>query len=108
MISYDSLQDKIKDAFANSSNPWILAAVSNVFRVAMTDPERALPSRGSASTLSTVDEMTTHGPGRGHMFALEEQGMQGLANSFQFLPANRGQATKMINWISELVMKIIE
>lgn len=34
--------------------------------------------------------------------------MQGLANSFQFLPPNQGHATKMMNWISELVMKIIE
>jgi len=40
--------------------------------------------------------------------ALEDLNMQGLASSFQFLPVNRGHATKMINWIPELVVKIIE
>ncbi|KAI0638553.1 hypothetical protein C8Q77DRAFT_1047292 [Trametes polyzona] len=113
-MTYESLQDKIKEAFANSNSPTILQAVSNIFRVAMHETERgALPGTrtlgaGSASTLSTVDEGIAHGPGRRHLSALEEQGMQGLVNTFQFLPLNRGQATKMIQWISELVMKMIE
>lgn len=85
-----------------------MSAVSNVFRVAMHNYDRSAPLQGSMSTLSTVEEGSVHGPGRSHLYALEELGMQGLANSFQFLPANRGHATKMINWISELVMKIIE
>ncbi|CDO69579.1 hypothetical protein BN946_scf184759.g19 [Trametes cinnabarina] len=113
-MTYDSLQDRMKDAFANSNNPIILQAVSNIFRVAVHEIERAAPpsartlgGAGSASTLSTVDEVA-HGPGRRHLNALEEQGMQGLVNSFQFLPLNRGHATKMIQWISELVMKMIE
>lgn len=106
--SYESLQDKIREAFANSSSPSVLAAVSNLFRVAVHDADRTGPVRGSASSLGTVDDGVVHGPGRSHLYALEEQGMQGLANSFQFLPSNRGHATKMINWISELVMKIIE
>ncbi|KAI8982739.1 hypothetical protein BD414DRAFT_515918 [Trametes punicea] len=112
-MTYESLQDKIKDAFANSNSPTILQAVSNIFRVAVHEIERAAPpssrtlGAGSASTLSTVDEVA-HGPGRRHLSALEEQGMQGLVNSFQFLPLNRGHATKMIQWISELVMKMIE
>ncbi|KAL7282669.1 hypothetical protein ACG7TL_004142 [Trametes sanguinea] len=115
-MTYESLQDKIKEAFANSNNPTILQAVSNMFRVAVHEMERAAPpsasarglgGAGSASTLSTVDEVA-HGPGRRHLSALEEQGMQGLVNSFQFLPLNRGHATKMIQWISELVMKMIE
>ncbi|OJT09503.1 Neurofibromin [Trametes pubescens] len=116
-MTYESVQDKVKEAFANSNSPTILQAVSNIFRVATRELERANnggpPSTralgvGSASTLSTVDEGVTHGPGRKHMNALEEQGMQGLVNSFQFLPLNRGHATKMIQWISELVMKMIE
>ena len=104
----------MKESFANSNSPTILSAVSNVFRVATYELERITPSTarlmgaGSASTLSTVDESVVHGPGRRHLNALEEQGMQGLVNSFQFLPLNRGQATKMIQWISELVMKMIE
>ncbi|TBU46391.1 hypothetical protein BD309DRAFT_622853 [Dichomitus squalens] len=114
-VAYESLQDKIKETFANSNSPVILLAVSNVFRVATQDMERTAPpssrtlaGAGSASTLSTVDEGVVHGPGRRHLNALEEQGMQGLVNSFQFLPLNRGHATKMIQWISELVMKMIE
>lgn len=69
---------------------------------------RALGGAGSASTLSTVDETVPRGPGRQHLSMLEEQGMQGLVNNFQFLALNRGNATKMIQWISELVMKMIE
>ncbi|KAI0737738.1 hypothetical protein C8Q80DRAFT_1276173 [Daedaleopsis nitida] len=113
-MTYESLQDKIKEAFANSTSPTILLAVSNVFRVATHELDRSGPptsrpmGAGSASTLSTVDEGVPHGPGRRHLNALEDQGMQGLVNSFQFLPLNRGHATKMIQWISELVMKMIE
>ena len=106
----------MKETFANSNSPTILLSVSNIFRVATHEMERTAPmpprglaGAGSASTLSTVDENVVHGPGRRHLSALEEQGMQGLVNSFQFLPLNRGQAaTKMIQWISELVMKMIE
>ena len=105
----------MKESFANSNSPNILLSVSNVFRVATHEMERAAPvssrslaGAGSASTLSTVEENGIHGPGKRHLSALEEQGMQGLVNSFQFLPLNRGQATKMIQWISELVMKMIE
>jgi hypothetical protein len=63
--------------------------------------------RGSVSTLGTVDE-TTHGPGKSHLLALDELNMRGLASNFQFLPLNRGHATKMITWIPELIAKIIE
>jgi neurofibromin 1 len=62
--------------------------------------------RASASTLGTVDEVT-QGPGKNHLLALEDLNMRGLASSFQFLPVNRGHATKMITWIPELVAKII-
>jgi neurofibromin 1 len=40
--------------------------------------------------------------------ALEEWGLPGLASSFQFLALNRGHVTTMINWIPELVARIIE
>lgn len=107
-MTYESLLDKIREAFANSSSPEILSAVSNLFRVAVHDSDGRGSTRGSVSTLS-VDDGATHGPGKNHLDALGEQGMQGLTNSFQFLPANQGQAaTKVIHWISELVTKIIE
>jgi hypothetical protein len=105
--SYEGLQDRIKDTFANSSNPAIIKAVSIIFRVAVGDPSREGFFRGSASTVGMAEE-ATHGPGRNHLMALDEFGMQGLASSFQFLPPNRGHATRMINWIPELVIRIIE
>lgn len=111
---YETLQDRIKETFAISNSPVILLALSNVFRVATHEMERSAPpstralgGAGSASTLSTVDE-AAKGPGQRHLSLLEEQGMQGLVNNFQFLALNRGNATKMIQWISELVMKMIE
>ncbi|RDB19915.1 Neurofibromin [Hypsizygus marmoreus] len=105
-LTYEGLQDRIKDAFANSSNPAIIRAVSNIFRISLQDPSRQTTLRGSASTLNTVDE-STHGPSKAHLNALDELGMQGLASNFQFLPANRGHATKMIHWIPGLVSLII-
>lgn len=77
----------------------------------MQDPRHVSTLRGSSSTLSTVEEAANgHGPGRIHLNALEELEMQGLTNNFHFLPAGRGLngVTKMIQWISELVSKIIE
>lgn len=76
----------------------------------MLDPTQG-GLRGSASTLSTVDEAGNGSPNHSRplMLALEELGMAGLANNFSFLPSNRPQATtKIINWISELVLRIIE
>ncbi|KAI0686496.1 hypothetical protein BC835DRAFT_1523052 [Cytidiella melzeri] len=109
-MTFESLQDKVKDVFATASNPDILSAASNVFRIAMQDPRHTSSLRGSTSTLSTVDELSGNGPGRLHLIALEELDMQGLTNNFHFLPAGRGHngVTKMIQWISELVSKIIE
>jgi len=103
------MQDRIKETFANSSNASIIRSVSNIFRVALQDTSRSgngSTSQGSTSTLNTVEEGAV-GPGRSHLAALEELGMQGLANSFQFLPPNRGHATKMINWIPGLVSLMI-
>ncbi|KAA1466679.1 hypothetical protein DENSPDRAFT_831556 [Dentipellis sp. KUC8613] len=111
-LVYDGLQEKIKDAFANSNTPAILSAASTLFHVVMQDPNRTGVLRGSVSTLSTVDEGIANGASRSHVLALEEIGMNGLANGFQFIPSNRPHAqqaaTRMINWISELVHRIIE
>ncbi|KDQ64130.1 hypothetical protein JAAARDRAFT_118551 [Jaapia argillacea MUCL 33604] len=107
-LTFESLQDRIKDTFAHSSNPAILSAVSNVFRVAMQDPTRNGIVRGSSSSLSTVDEATSNGPGRNHLMALEELNMQGLPSTFTFLPSGKGLGTKMLNWIPGLVVKIID
>ena len=101
------MQDRIKDVFANSSNPFIIGSVSNIFRVALQDTTRfsnSSASHGSTSTLGTVDENSVGS--RPHN-ALEELGMQGLADSFQFLPPNRGHATKLLQWIPTLVTLMI-
>jgi hypothetical protein len=72
LVSYEGLQDRIRDTFANSSNPAILNAASTVFRVAIKDPSRAGNPRGSQSTLSTLDEtITVNGPGKSQLAALE-------------------------------------
>jgi hypothetical protein len=85
---YESLQDRVKDVFANSSNPSIIRSVSNIFRVASQETNGF---RRSIGPLSTVDENSI--TSRSHLDALEELGMQGLADTFQFLPPNRGHAT---------------
>jgi hypothetical protein len=88
-------------------NPNIIKAVSDIFNIALQDPIRLGGLRGSASTLGTIDEII-QGPGKHHLQALDELNMRGLASSFQFLPIDRGHATKMITWIPELITKIIE
>ena len=104
---FDTLSDKVKDAFANTSRPEILSYVSSVFRVAMRDRHRAPAYRtASASTLSTVEEVNGQVLSETYDRALKDHFMQGLPSSFTFIPTTSAQ--KMINWISELVVKIIE
>ncbi|KAJ3551785.1 hypothetical protein NM688_g4509 [Phlebia brevispora] len=105
MSGFDVLQDQIKEAFSTASNPNTLSAVSNVFRVAMQDVRRGGILRGSSSTLSTVDEINGAGS-KSHYNALDEYGMKGLANGFQYFgPA---QSSNIIHFISQLVVKIVE
>ena len=102
------MQDRVKDIFANSSNPSIIRSVSNIFRVALQDTTRfgsSSTALGSTSTLSTVEENPVNS--RTHLNALEVLGMQGLADSFQFLLPNRGHATKLLQWIPTLVTLMI-
>jgi hypothetical protein len=99
------MQYRVKDIFANSSNPFIISSVSNIFRVALQDSTRF--SDGSTSTiLSTVDENSTTSS-RTQFSALEELRMLGLMDSFQFLPPNRGHTTKLLQWIPDLVTHMI-
>ncbi|KAG6336483.1 hypothetical protein ID866_2597 [Astraeus odoratus] len=101
---YETLQDKIKEAFATSRNAGIIRTVSNIFRISQEHPRVSTIRGGSMSTLSTADDgSVTHGLRK----RLEDSGMEGLMTSFQFLPPNRGQWTKIAAWISELVLKIV-
>lgn len=74
----------------------------------MEDDTRITAIKGSTSTLSTVDEDAAYVSGQRQLQALEEVNMQGLVNTFQFLPVNRGHITKVLNWFPELISKIIE
>lgn len=108
---YDGLQDKIHTIFSKSLNPTVIRAVSNIFRMAQEHDRRSGPTplrgSGSSSTLSTVDEASTFSPGRTHLQALEEIGMAGIANNFVFLPPTGGHATRVIQWIPELLNLIL-
>ena len=104
LIRYESMQDRVKDTVANSSNPSVIKSVTNILRVALQDFTRF--SDGSTSTLSTVDENSTTSS-RTHLNALEELGMQGLADSFQFLPPNHEHTTKLLHWIPALIKLMI-
>ena len=103
LLRYDHLQDKIKDTFANSSNVSIIRAVSEIYTVSVRERLRT-GLRDSSSTLGTGSDDSWK---RRQFNALDEIGMLGLANSFAFLPRDRGHATKMINWIPALIERII-
>ncbi|TRM67484.1 hypothetical protein BD626DRAFT_544948 [Schizophyllum amplum] len=112
LMVYDSMQDRVKETFALSSNPIIIRHVTNIFRASQHEATlRGIglgSGKGSSSTLGTVDETaSTRGPSRSHLAALEEMGMIGLADTYKFLPRDRGVGTAMIQWIPELVDAII-
>ena len=104
--SYDSLQERVKDAFAASSNSHVLSAASNVFHIVLQDPSRIGGWSNSMSTLATVEES---GLGRTQREALEEKNMGGLNTAFQFIPTSKANATAQVaTWIAELVRQITE
>ncbi|KAH9030143.1 hypothetical protein EDB85DRAFT_1456161 [Lactarius pseudohatsudake] len=107
-MCYDGLQERVKDAFAGSSNPAVLSAASNVFHIVLQDPSRSSGWSNSMSTLATVEESGTIA-GRTQKEALEEQGMGGLSTAFQFISASKTNATAQVTtWIAELVRQITE
>ncbi|KAF8207849.1 hypothetical protein K438DRAFT_2013261 [Mycena galopus ATCC 62051] len=113
-MTYDGLQEKIHEVFSKASNPTIIRAVSNIYRMAQEHDKPRFSSAplprggGSTSTLSTVEEATQFTPGRNHLQALEDIGMAGVASNFVFLPLGGGQATKVIQWIPELVNLMVQ
>lgn len=107
--SYDNLQDRVKDAFAGSSNSHVLSAASNVFHIVLQDSNRSGWSN-SMSTLATVEESGGGNvAGRTQREALEELNMGGLCTAFQFIAASKVNATAQVaSWIAELVRQITE
>ena len=96
------------DAFANVSNPTILHAVSTIFRTSMLDPvwSSHVVMNGSASTLGGYTDGMEHGPGRVHLLALEEMQMKGILMPHVLVPRSVG--SKMLQWMVDLVSRIIE
>ena len=108
MNSYDSLQERVKDAFASSSNANVLSAASNVFHIVLQDPSRGGAWSTSMSTLATVEESSVVA-GRTQKVALEELNMGGLNTAFNFIsPSKTNAAMQIANWIAELVRQITE
>jgi len=108
--SYDSLQERVKDAFAASSNSHVLSAASNVFHIVLQDQSRPGGWSNSMSTLSTVEETGSVSlAGRTQREALEELNMGGLSTAFQFISVNKVNATAQVaTWVAELVKQITE
>ncbi|KZT29450.1 hypothetical protein NEOLEDRAFT_1128208 [Neolentinus lepideus HHB14362 ss-1] len=105
-LTFESMMERLRDTFSHSTNPAILMAASNILKVAMQDPSRGPTLKGSASSLTTVDE-SSRGPAPKHLDALEDMGMRGLINTFQFLPG-RNNGGKILTWIPEIVSRVIE
>ena len=110
MYSYDSLQERVKDAFAGSSNSHVLSAASNVFHIVLQDPSRSGGWSNSMSTLATVEESGSGiFAGRTQKDALEDMNMGGLSSAFHFISASKVNATQQVaSWIAELVRQITE
>jgi hypothetical protein len=108
IFRYESIQDRVVEAFANVSNPTILRAVGIIFRTSMLDPiwTSHVGMNGSASTLGGYMDGVEHGPGRPHLLALEEMQMKGILIPHLVVP--RSVSTKMLHWMVDLVSRIIE
>ncbi|KAG8959528.1 Ras GTPase activating protein ira2 [Tulasnella sp. 419] len=104
-LSYECIMDKINETFTASHNPRILEAAGIVFRVAVGENFMAAGGAPNASSSSVMLDNQTNGSAN-HVFALEKLGMSGLVTNHQFLPPNR--SITLINWIQELVSRIIE
>jgi len=94
------IQDQAINAFHSSSNPAILRYVSSIYRISRPDVSESNDRSSSSSTLNINEDSSLTSA---LLNALEPYQMQGLSQSFQFLPLNNGYATKMINWIPGLV-----
>ncbi|KAI0265102.1 hypothetical protein BC834DRAFT_880157 [Gloeopeniophorella convolvens] len=106
-ISYDGLQERVKAAFAESSNPVVLSAASNIFGIVLQDTSRSTGWSNSMSTLATVEEGGI--VGRTQKAALEDLSMGGLSSLLNFMPiAKPGATGQVASWVAELVRQITE
>ncbi|KAF8592239.1 hypothetical protein K439DRAFT_1626245 [Ramaria rubella] len=94
------LLNNLTDTFVGSAET--ASAVQVLFRIAMTSPAW---SAASSSTLSAHGEegQSQRTP---HYRALEDLDMHSLSGTWQFLP--KGDASKVLQWIPQLVDAIIE
>jgi neurofibromin 1 len=106
---YESIQERVIDAFSNVTNPAILSAVGIIFRASIMEIpwQNISKSRlnGSASTIGTIDP-TVQGAGRIQLALLEEMQMRGMLSPHQFLPRTAGM--RLLHCMVDLVGRIIE
>lgn len=72
----------------------------------MQDARRGVVRGDSTSTLSTVDEMNGNSGSKSVFNTLDEYGMKGLANGFQYFGPT--QSINIIHFIAQLVLKVVE
>lgn len=110
IISYESIQERVIDAFSNVANPAILAAVGVIFRASMLDAVyQHMPSsrlNGSNSTLGTLETIGQQHAGRVHLALLEEMQMRGMLTLHHF-PSKTG-ANQLLHCMVEMISRIIE
>ncbi|KAJ2930404.1 hypothetical protein H1R20_g6694, partial [Candolleomyces eurysporus] len=102
---YESVRERIRDTFANSSNATIIRSVSTILRVHVSLQQDSIrydrPRGSSQSTLNDRVEDKTSASGE-HLAALDELGMRGLAYHLTFLLQQEAREG-IISWIKNLV-----
>ncbi|CAG8766427.1 11488_t:CDS:2, partial [Acaulospora colombiana] len=108
---YESIQERVIDAFSNVMNSTILSSVGAIFRTSMGDGGyQTMPSTrmdASASTLGNLESSgnATQGAGQQQIMYLETLQMRGMLIPHHFTPRNTG--TKILHCLIELISRII-
>lgn len=107
---YESIQERVIDAFSNVANPAILAAVGVIFRASMLDAVyQQMPSsrlNGSNSTIGTLETIGQQHAGRVHLALLDDMQMRGMLTLHQF--PSRSGANQLLQYMVEMITRIIE
>ncbi|PVG03445.1 hypothetical protein CPB86DRAFT_723065 [Serendipita vermifera] len=109
---YESIQERVIDAFSNVMNSTILSSVGTIFRTSMGDGGyQTMPSTrmdASASTLGNLDSSgsATQGAGQQQIMYLETLQMRGMLTPHHFTPRTTGN--KILHCLIELISRIIE
>jgi hypothetical protein len=108
--SYESIQERVIDAFSNVANPAILGAVGVIFRASMLDAVNqqisSIRPNASASTLGTLDTIGQQHAGRVQLAQLDEMQMRGMLTLHHF--PNKPGTNTLLHCMVEIVSRIIE